>query len=127
MKIKKTALIIIFIFTVNIINALPQLGVLTGGIGLNYSGEQGNSIEFDVNFLYVSYEFDGHFEDFTLFGLGITWIPVNYKYLLNNHYWSIINFQVFWNIFALIPEKNLINSIIKTFLLVVQYVGHLLL
>jgi hypothetical protein len=103
---KKIAVIFIFAFTANIINALPQVGLLTGGIGLGFSNEQENNLEFDINFLYISNEFDGYFQEFTLFGLGITRIPVNYKYILNNHYWSFFNFQIFWNIFALIPEKD---------------------
>jgi hypothetical protein len=106
MYIKKTVIIIFFVFSVNILNALPQLGILTGGIGLGFSGDKENNLEFDVNFLYITNEFDGYYENFTLFGLGITWIPVNYKYVLGNHYWSFFNFQVFWNIFALIPEKE---------------------
>ena len=106
MHTKKIVIILLLIFTVSIINALPQLGLITTGIGLGLSEDPVNNLEFDINFLYISNEFDGYFEDFSLFGLGITWIPVNYKYVLNGHYWSFINFQIFWNIFALFPSKN---------------------
>ena len=105
MPAKKMVLLLLFVFAADTLGALPQLGVLTGGIGLGFSDRQESNLEFDVNFLYVSYEFDGYYEDFTLFGLGIGWIPGNYKYIAGNHYWSFFNYQLFWNVFALVPEK----------------------
>ena len=89
-------IILLIIFYVSIINnAYTQdqvMGVFPCGIGMSFSNNSEYYLDIDINLLYYSYEFDA--------GLGITWIPVNYKYISNNHYWSLINFKIYWNIFS---------------------------
>jgi len=111
---KKIKLFVILIFINTTIHAIPfpgsfQLGIIPVGIGLTFSENNDINFDLDVRFLYISYEI--YFlnlinDSFINTGLGFTWVPINYRFLLNNHYWSFVNFQVFWNIFALIPNRD---------------------
>ena len=113
---KRTFKIIVFIllfFATNVIYAqisflpLSQVGLIPCGIGMTVSDDNTPSLDFDISLLYISGEF-------WPIGIGITWIPVNYKYIQNNHYFNLINFQVYWNIFEILQyhKKNKNNIFI---------------
>jgi len=103
---------ILFFFATNVIYAqisfLPirQVGLIPCGIGMTVSDDNVPSFDFDISLLYLSGEF-------WPIGIGITWIPVNYKYIQNNHYFNVFNFQVYWNIFEILlfNHKKINNNI----------------
>jgi hypothetical protein len=107
----KKIFLIILIFVANLIYSQNQFGLLPCGMGINVSEDKTVSLDFDLNIGYFS--IDGYIFTDRLFyswsfdpGIGIIWVPVNYRYFSNNHYISIINFQAYWNIFHLIPVEN---------------------
>jgi hypothetical protein len=70
------------------------------GIGVGISDDNEVNLEVDIKFPYVFLAFD--------YGLGISWVGIDYKRLLGNHYWSFINFELFWNILAITPIKSFV-------------------
>jgi hypothetical protein len=109
---KKMVIFILFISMSTIANAQFQWGIIPGNIGMVFSDNNNFSLDVDIKFGYFSYELEIISNEKVIeTGLGITWVPINYNYLFNNNYWSFINFQLFWNIFALIKtEYNLDNA-----------------
>lgn len=115
-KMKEIAVLLIFLISINIIIAqeyeLTEVGVmgfLIGGIGVN-----NNDIEFDLDII-----------NCTMLsrktGLGISLTPINYKYVMNNHYWSFINFQVLWNYFSFLYKyggRSIYGSFIGPYILI---------
>jgi hypothetical protein len=65
------------------------IGLFPGSIGASFYKDTAY-FDFDLNFTYWSLEHED-------IGLGITWIPVNYKRMLKENYWSFINFKGHFN------------------------------
>ena len=117
-----TIFLILFFFCFgNGIYSQQQFGILPIGADINIAEDKSVSPSVDINFGYFSidtYIFTDHLFylwDFDL-PIGIIWTPVNYRYLLYEHYWSFINFQVYWNILDLFNpnkpyEQHLYNTI----------------
>ena len=78
-----------------------RVGFIPSSIGMSISNSNEINPDIDIKFLCISFEYYKSIET----GLNITWVPVNYNYILNNHYWSFINFELFWNVFAIIPDE----------------------
>jgi hypothetical protein len=76
------------------------IGILPGGAGAIISEQNETNFDFDLNLGLLGAED-------SLSGFGIEWIPINYKYTINNHWISLINAKAYWNIFNLIPVENL--------------------
>jgi hypothetical protein len=110
---KKIFIFIFFICINYTVNAQFQLGFIPLDLGVVISDNNEYSLDINLNILYLSKEFVIESDDIIKTGIGITWVPVNYRYLYNNHYWSFINLQVFWNIFALIPNGDTYNKFIE--------------
>jgi hypothetical protein len=97
---KKIFIIFLCSFITYNVSAQDEIiGVFPGSIGASfYKGER--YTDFDLSFYYLSFENEDT-------GLGITWIPVNYKHTLNKNYWSFINLQAHHNIlFFTYSEKS---------------------
>ena len=94
---KKLLLCMVFTLISAKIGALPfllptQIGFIPFGIAVNTSECNNISFDVDVSLLYFSAEiYIIADEKDTETGLGITWIPIHYRFFRNNHYWSFIN------------------------------------
>jgi hypothetical protein len=120
--VKKLLILIIFIFIANLIYSQAQISLLPSGMGINIAEDKTVSMDFEVNIGYFSMDWPRYFPiDWLIFdllydlwyftGIGIIWVPVNYRYFSDNHYISIINFQAYWNIFHFTKAENWQNSI----------------
>ena len=108
---KKIIVILIFLFLIYSVYSQQQIGFFPIGADINIAEDKTISPSINLNFGYFSIEWlfftDNIFYlwDFDL-PIGIIWTPVNYRYMLNEHYWSFINFQIYWNILDLIKADN---------------------
>lgn len=86
---------------------IRQIGFMPCSIGMTISDNNTPSFDFDISLFYFSGEF---IINSKLTGIGITWIPLNYKYIQNNHYLNLVNFQIYWNIFEILRLNKEINN-----------------
>jgi hypothetical protein len=107
---KRIVILILLICISSIAYAHSGGGFLQLGFGMGILDDNEVHLDVDLKWLFFSLE---HSKT----GLGISFVFINYRYLLNYHYLSIFtNFEIYWNMFGLIPEeKRSVNIIFGPF------------
>ena len=97
----KKIFILLFLFFLNpLLNAQWRFGTLQLGLGASISEDGIYASEYEVNVFNISFDIYSLNEKTAeiIPGLGVALIPLNIKNMFGNSYYSIFNFQVYWDI-----------------------------